>query len=174
MRYLETKQRDPDMSYQVFSDMMGIKDRSMLHKWVKSKDSILKLAIEGSVVKKNRPVIKSKHAETHKHLYAEFTKKRNIGKKISFLWIFITGRKIAKAKELPSFTKWAAEQFCVKFNVKIRRVQRKKQKPKSIHKDKLKKWMADYRYALFIKNEIAQLAATFAAHFAASISWGGI
>ena len=155
LRFLEAKQNDPDMSYQVFSDLMKIPDRSMLHKWVKNKDSILKLAIGGSVVKKNRPVPKNnpKHAKTHTLLYTEFLKKRNIGKKISFLWIFITGRKIANFQKLPSFTRWAAERFCVKFNVKIRRVQRKKQKPKTFQVEKLKKWYADYRYVLHINSD---------------------
>ena len=106
-------------------------------------------------MKKNRTIPKKnpKHAKTHQHLYSEFSKMRKMGRKISFLWIFITGRKLAIKHSQPQFTKWATQRFLVKYNIKMRKVQRKKQKPKSIHAESLKQWMHKFRYIIIYFNK---------------------
>ena len=147
LKFLEAKKVDDNLSYAVFAEMQNIPDPGMLWKWVDDKETILNKAYEGCTLKKIRsnPNQNPRHANTHKLLYSEFVKKRNIGYKISFLWIWITGRKLAVKHSYPSFTRWGAEQFLVKFNVKIRHVQRKKQKPKSFHVEPLRQWHFGFR-----------------------------
>lgn len=146
LKFLEAEQDDPTISYGVFAESEKI-SKSMLFKWVKDKENILRKAYEGCILKKHRPIPKKnpKHEKTHQLLHAEFLKQRNKGNKISFLWILITGRKLGVKNKLPTFTRKGAVSFLTRFKIKIRRVQRKKQQPKSFHAEELKQWHLQFR-----------------------------
>ena len=127
----------------------------MVMKWVKKREIYLRKALEGCVLKKLRlnPNKNPRHAETHKYLHEEFIQKRKKGKKVSFMWLFITGKKIAIKYSLPTFTRKGVEMFTEKFNIKIRRTQRKKQKPKSIHMEAIKQWHLNLRETVVKSNK---------------------
>ena len=147
MKFLEAQVDDPNISYKVFAESENIPDKSLVLKWVKQKELILKMAYESCFFKKNRLVAKQnpKHAKTHQLLYSEFLRLRGIGYKISFRWILITGRKLAIKNSLPTFTVKGAQMFLKDKKIRIRQVQRKKQMPKSAHVESLKQWYLKYR-----------------------------
>ena len=64
-------------------------------------------------------------------MYKQFLEVRKRGKKVSFLWFWIKGKKIAQEIKAPMFTRSAAQDFIKKYNLKVRRVQRKKQQDKT-------------------------------------------
>ena len=119
----------------------------MLHRWIEAKELILKKAYEGCILTKYCPIPKKnpKHAKTHALLHSEFLKQRKRGNKISFLWLLITGRKLALANSFPTFTRRGAVTFLSKFNIKMRRVQRRKQKPKGFYAEAMKQWLLKFR-----------------------------
>ena len=118
----------------------------MLFRWLKDKGKIFKKVNEGCLLKKDRPSGKSeKHAKTQFLLHEKFLQQRKKGNKVSFKWLMLTGRKIAIENSHPTFTRWATQQFLRIYQVKIRRVQRKKQKPKSASEEALKQWHFNFR-----------------------------
>ena len=147
MKLLDAQAEDKNLSAAVFAETENI-SKSMLSKWLKEKDMILTKAYEGCILKKFRPKIKSKHIQTFELLHKEFLKQRNIGHKISFLWMFITGRKIAKRISMPIFTRRQTQNFIAAYNIKMRRVQRKKQQPKTSYTEALKQWHLNLRESL--------------------------
>ena len=69
------------------------------------------------------------------------------------MWLFITGKKIAIKYSLPTFTRKGVEMFTEKFSIKIRRTQRKKQKPKTIHIEAIKQWHLKLRETVIKSNK---------------------
>ena len=68
-------------------------------------------------------------------------KARNLGRKVSYAWFYITANKTnaelnPNALRVPP--KSDAMRFIKQYNIKLRRVQRKKQAPKGNFEDKLK------------------------------------
>ena len=118
---------------------------SMLSRWLADKENILRRALEGCTKKKNRVNVTSKHSQTSRLLYGEFCKQRDRGKKISFLWFLVTGRKIAREKGFPYYTNFAAQDFIKDYQIKLRKVQYKKQKPKSCKTEVVTEWHLNFR-----------------------------
>ena len=150
-KYLEAKLEDDSLSLSSFLSHQDEKiTKSMLYKWLKDKDSILKHAYEGCVLKRihKNPKENPRHAKTAKILNDRFLDMRTKGCKVGFNWILMTGKKIAKTHSFPVFTRRAAQEFIVKYDVKLRVVQFKKQKPKSANEDILKHWLCDLRLVL--------------------------
>ena len=150
-KYLEAKLEDDSLSLSSFLNHQDEKiTKSMLYKWLKDKDSILKHAYEGCVLKRihKNPKENPRHAKTAKILNERFLDMRTKGCKVGFNWILMTGKKIAKTHSFPVFTRRAAQEFIVKYDVKLRVVQFKKQKPKSANEDILKHWLCDLRLVL--------------------------
>ena len=73
---------------------------------------------------------------------------RKMGKKISFMWIWFQGRKIARNIEAPTFTRNAVQVFLKKYSIKIRKVQRKKQLDKGCFAERMKEWHLKFREGL--------------------------
>ena len=144
-KYLEEKAEDENLSLEVFAEGEKI-SKSMLSRWLKDKGKIFKKVNEGCLLKKDRTSGKSeKHAKTQFLLYQKFLQQRKKGNKVSFKWLMLTGRKIAIENSHPTFTRWATQQYLRIYQVKIRRVQRKKQKPKSANEEALKQWHFNFR-----------------------------
>ena len=103
MKYLEEKERDPNLSYADFSVNENIKNKCLVIHWVAKKEITLRKALEGCVLKKLRlnPNKNPRHAETHKYLHEEFIQKRKKGKKVSFMWLLITGKKLLSSIHCP-------------------------------------------------------------------------
>ena len=126
LKYLAQKEEDENLSYAVFAEWESTKkiklNKAMVHKWVNKKDIILQRAYEGCVLKKLRlnPKKNPVHAQTHEKLHSEFREKRGLGKKISFHWICIMGRKIAIENSFPTFIRKGAQMFVEKFNIKAK------------------------------------------------------
>ena len=78
-------------------------------------------------------------------------KARNLGRKVSYAWFYITANKInaelnPNALRVPP--KSDAMRFIKQYNIKLRRVQRKKQAPKGNFEDKLKQWHSSLKEKL--------------------------
>lgn len=131
-------------SFRVMEEMLGV-SKSVLQRLVSNNDEIMQKAADEILanLKRGRPT--SKHAATFILLYQEFKKARGFGKKVSFLWLWVKGRKIAAEKSYPVFTRSATQQFIKKQGVKIRRVQFRKNVPKSVHAPKLRDWHVNFR-----------------------------
>ena len=83
--------------------------------------------------------------------FQQFVKARNLGRKVSYAWFYITANKInaelnPNALRVPP--KSDAMRFIKQYNIKLRRVQRKKQAPKENFEDKLKQWHSSLREKL--------------------------
>ena len=155
MKFEEAKEEDGNLSLSTFCERYGIKSKSMIQKWLKEKDKILKKVYEGcGALKRNREIPKRnpKHDKTYEKLYPRFCDHRKKGNKVSFQWFYIIGRKIAIEHSFPTFTKKAVEMFLKRFNIKHRRVQCKKQKPKSDNEEGLKQWHLKLRETLLKSN----------------------
>ena len=128
-----------NMSLSEFGSEVDI-SKSMVFRWINDKDEIFQKASQDKIchLKKGRP--STKHLKTFPKLYQAFLKMRENGQKVSFLWFWIKGKKIAKEIEAPLFTRSAAQAFVKKYNLKVRRTQRKKQQDKSDYIEKLKQW----------------------------------
>ena len=157
MKFLASREEDENLSYAIFAEEQIPKiSKSMLKDWLDKKDVILRKAYEGCVLRKLRlnPNKNPKHAKTHEKLHAEFIKQRNLGNKISFHWLLLTGKKLARKYSFPIFTRKGVEMFVKKFDIKVRRTQRKKQKPKTIHLQKILQWHFNLREKVIKSNRI--------------------
>ena len=76
---------------------------------------------------------------------SEFLTARDRGRKVSFNWLWVKGRKIAKDVGEPEFTHRAVVLFLKKYHVKIRRVQRKRAENEGNIAEKLRNWHVKYR-----------------------------
>ena len=146
-KYLTEKSQDPYLSLSVFGSEFGIV-KSMLLRWIQDKENIFQKASMDKVCNLKKGRNSNKHEKTFPRLYAEFIRVRDKGHKVSFAWIWIKGKKIAADIQGPMFTKSAAQAFIAKYNLKIRRVQRKKQEDKSNFAEKLRQWHLGVREGL--------------------------
>ena len=146
-RFISAKKDDPQISLAVFAEQERI-SKSMLFDWEKNKIEIFKKASEEKVCYFKKGRVSKRHDQTHPKLYHEFVKSRRNGKKISFDWLWVKGRKIADENGYPAFTKSAVQAFLKKYTIKIRKVQRKKQDDKSCHAEKLREWHLKFREGL--------------------------
>ena len=142
--------KDPNVLLATVANEVDI-DKSMLFKWIGDKENIFQKASQDNVclLKKGRG--SNKHQHTFPRLYAEFIKMREKSQKVSFLWFWIKGKKIAKEIKAPVFTTSAVQTFIKKYHLKVRRVQRKKMKKmedKSDFTEKLKQWHLNFRKGL--------------------------
>ena len=72
-------------------------------------------------------------------------KARDKGRKVSFLWFWVKGRKISSQIGAPMFIKSAVQAFIKLKCLYVRRVQRKKNDDKFVFFDKLKEWLLNCR-----------------------------
>ena len=143
-KYFAEKERDRNISYSAFAEQAGV-SKSMLIRWVQEKNAIYQKASEEKVCHFKKGRVSNRHEKTHPLLYKEFMKMRQTGRKISFLWMWITGRKMAKSIEAPPYTKKAVQQFLKKYDIKVRRIQRKKQVDKNCFVEKIREWHLKFR-----------------------------
>ena len=83
-------------------------NKSMLLRWIQDKDDIFLKASQDKICHLKKGRGSTKHQKTFPRLYTEFMKMRERGQKVSFLWFWIKGKKIAKEIEAPMFTRSAA------------------------------------------------------------------
>ena len=136
--------KDSNLSMSMFAESEEI-DKAMISRWIKDQKNIFQKASDSKIglLKKGRP--STKHQKTFQRLYPEFIELRKRGKKISFLWFWVKGKKIANEIGAPIFTKSAVEVFIKKYNLKVRRVQRKKQFDKTCYHQALQQWLLKFR-----------------------------
>ena len=135
-KYYEIKEEEGDVSYRVLSEQLGV-TKSILNDWVLHREKIYAKAADEkiSLLKKGRPA--KKHHGVYPLLYKKFKDARSVGKKVNFKWIWFQGMKIAREKNLPTFTHGATQDFNDKYGIRLRKVQRKKQYDKESYEPKL-------------------------------------
>ena len=143
-KFASEQDKDPLLSLSVFAEQADI-SKSMLSKWLADKNDIFQKSAELKIqhLKKGRE--SKKHNKTFVKLNSEFLSARDRGRKVSFTWLWVKGRKIARDINEPPFTKKAVERFLKKYQVKIRRVQRKKAENEDDIEEKLRNWHVKYR-----------------------------
>merc|ERR1739848_315197 len=108
--YFKETADDPNLTMSLFAKDKEV-DKGMFSKWLKEKDVIFQKAANVKICYLTKGRSSNKHGKTYAELYNEFVKKRNKGHKLSFKWIFITGKKISKKLSAPTFTQSAAKSF---------------------------------------------------------------
>ena len=143
-KYLSEKAKDQTLSLSTFGKELGV-TKSMLHRWLKDKEQIFQNSYDQKVryLKKGRG--SNKHDRTFPKLYCQFITARERGRKISFNWLWIRGKKISTEIGAPMFTSSATQLFLRKYNIKVRRGQRTKQKPKGNFEETLRNWHSKFR-----------------------------
>ena len=146
-QFFKEKAHDNCLSLSVFGEEVGV-NKSMLTRWIQDKDNIFQNASQDKLcyLKKGRG--STKHLKTFPKLYEAFIKMRDNGHKVSFNWFWIKGKIVAKKIGAPLFTRRATQSFIAHYNLKVRRVQRKKQNDKSDFLERMKQWHLNYREAL--------------------------
>ena len=123
---------------------------SMVSKWRRNRKAILEKAADQHRRNLRRGRPSTKHTELFKKLIVRFRAARERGKMVSFAWLYTTASKFHKeanpdAKRLsPS----VVVAFVRKYKIKMRRVQRRKQKPKSDGVALMQKWHMELREGL--------------------------
>ena len=150
-KWFNEKAKDSKLSMSIFAESVEI-DKTIISRWIANQETIFQKASDDKVclMKKGRP--STKHQKTFQKLYPEFLELRKRGKKISFLWFWVKGKKIANEIGAPIFTKSAVQVFIKKYNLKVKRVQRKKQFDKAIYHQAMQQWLLKYREGI-IKSE---------------------
>ena len=123
------RKRTPD---QDIAMEFGI-DKSLISKWKKQEKKICDASVQShlKILRKNRP--SKKHDAVYRKLYKKFETARKKGLRVSFAWLYANGNKFNKElhKNANNLPKSAITAFIRRYNIKLRRVQRKK---------KLTKW----------------------------------
>ena len=105
-------------------------DKSLVSRWIQNKKNIINGASDKhrKLFKKNKK--STKHETLFKKLFIKFKEARSKGLKVSFSWLYTKANVIHK--ELPQNSKRLSKtvvlMFLHRFNIKLRRVQRKKQR----------------------------------------------
>ena len=143
-KYLSEKAKDPTLSYSTFGEEFGVGEAS-LSRWMKKKEEIFQKSYDKKICYLKKGRRSDKHDKTFPKLYSQFITARDRGRKVSFNWLRIRGKKIANEIGAPMFTRGAVESFLRKYNIKIRRAQRTKQKPKGEFEETLRNWHSKFR-----------------------------
>ena len=150
-QYFFELSNDKNLSLGIFGKSVGI-SKSMLFRWIEDKKNIFENAADEKVcyLKKGRG--SDRHKDTFPILYKQFLEARKNGKKVYFLWFWIKGKKIAEEISAPMFTKSAVQVFIKRYNLKVRRVQRKKQIAKNCYYKLLQQWHLKLRESVIKSN----------------------
>ena len=100
-RYFELQGTDGDASYRNMYETLGI-PKSVLHRMVSKKEEIFNKAADETIANLKQGYPTNKHAPTFVYLYQEFKKARMFGRKVSFVWLWVKGKKIAAEKKSPN------------------------------------------------------------------------
>ena len=146
-KYYKTLADDPNLSLSTFGKEIGI-DKAMVFRWIQDKDSIFQKASDDKVCHLKKGRGSTKHLKTYPKLYQEFINMRERGQKVSFNWFWIKGKIIAKDIQAPTFTRSATQAFLKHYNLKVRRIQRKKQKDKADFLERIREWHLNLREGL--------------------------
>ena len=101
-------------------------DKSVLCKWKKQEKKICDAALHehSKLLTKNRP--SKKHEKIYRELFKKFYAARQKGLRVSFAWFYSNANKISREiNDGNRITKSAITMFIKKYNIKLRRVQRK-------------------------------------------------
>ena len=145
-KYYEFQDKNGEASFRDLEEEFGV-PKSTLQRWIRDQDDIAAKAADETLKSLTRvyPSRKNRHAATYAPLYTEFRNARKVGKKVSFVWLWVKGMKIAHEKELPLFTRSATQVFIEKYGIRMRTVQRKKQHDKKMFEPKLRDFLLNYR-----------------------------
>ena len=121
-------------------------DKSLVSRWIQSKKNIISGASDQhrKLFKKNRK--STKHETLFKKL-SDLKKQDQKGLKVSFSWLYTKANIINKklSQNSKGLSKTVVVMFLRKFNIKLRRVQRKKQIDKSKFAPEMMKWHCTLR-----------------------------
>ena len=122
-------------------------DKSLVSRWIQNKKNIIDGASDQhrKLFKKNRK--STKHETLFKKLFIKFKEARSKGLKVSFSWLYTKANVINKelSQNSKRLSKTVVVMFLRKFNIKLRRVQRKKQIDKSKFAPEMMKWHCTLR-----------------------------
>ena len=120
----------------------------MVTKWKHDEKRIITYVAEGrktKLLKKGRE--SNKHHAVFVELYQPFAKARSLGRKVPCAWFYLNTNKINAELNPngPRKPKSAAMRFIKHCNIKLRRIQRKKQVQKGRFEEKMKQWHSSLR-----------------------------
>ena len=126
-------------------------NKSLSSKWKKNAKNI-----ENEVAQKHKRLLKkirpsTRHKDLFKQLHQRCATARSKGRKVSYAWFYITANKINKemhGMDSSRLPKSVVTRFIKSYNIKLRRVERKKTVSKLSHLPKLMTWHTTLREGL--------------------------
>ena len=126
--------------------------RGQISKWLKMKDKIVKAAVDENKKMLTRIAKPSnKYNDLYKALNVKFLDARSEGRRIDFNWLWSKARVIYReqqGREDAVVKKHVIVTFIKRNHLKLRRVQRRKKKPKEAYRESLMKWHSTLRERL--------------------------
>ena len=123
--------------------------RGQNSKWLKIKDKISNAAVDETKKMLTRLAYPSKkYNELYKALNLKFLDGRSKGRRVDFNWLWSKARVIYKEQqnnEDADVKKHVIVNFIKRYHLKLRRVQRRKKKPKEAFRESLMKWHSTLR-----------------------------
>ena len=126
--------------------------RGQISKWLKLKDKILEAAVDENkkmLTRLSKP--SKKYNELYKALNVKFLDARSRGRCVDFNWLWSKARVIYREQQKSDdavVKKHVIVNFIKRNHLKLRRVQRRKKKPKEAFRESLMKWHSTLRERL--------------------------